>query len=299
MKHRHIEIMEVCPRDGWQNIPDFIPTERKIEFIRGMLDSGVSTMQIASFVNPKAVPQMRDAKEVTQTIIREYPGRYFNALVPNIVGAKNAIESGLNTVSYVISVSESHNKANIARTHEESFGELSKLQDAYPELEIILACSTVFGCPFAGDVSLDQVLRFVERAVKMNISKVELADTIGVGNPVQVADTFRVVKNEFPHLTLLAHMHDTRNNGIVNSWAAMQSGASIIHTAMGGLGGCPFAPGASGNTSTEDLLYLLERAGYDTGIDFVKYMALLRKMYVEVHGKYSGHQITIKQACTG
>ena len=295
MERNHVEIMEVCPRDGWQNLPDFIPTEDKIRYISGMLDAGVRTMQITSFVHPRAIPQLRDAREVTRAILAAYPDRCFNALIPNVVGAKNAVESGLKEVCYVISVSESHNRANISRTHEESFGELEQIRHNYPDLDITVGLPTTFGCPFEGRMPLRRVLDFVERLAGLGITKVELSDTIGAGDPVQVRATFLAVGREFPHLTLAAHMHDTRNNGVINSWAAMESGAVLIHGAMGGLGGCPFAPGASGNTSTEDLVYLLERAGYHSGIDFERYMDALRVMHATVHGNYSGHQLTIKK----
>ncbi len=294
MEKKHVEIMEVCPRDGWQNLKEFISTEKKISLIRRMLDAGIHTMQLNSFVSPKVVPQMKDAREVAENITRDYPDKLLNALVPNLYGAKAAVESGLREVSYVISISESHNKANVGRTHEESFAGLMEIRGTIPELKVILSFATAFGCPFEGETPLGKILEYIDRGVKLGITKVELADTIGMANPAQVERTFQAVRKEFPQLTLLAHMHDTRNNGILNSWTAASNGADIIHTALGGLGGCPFAPGASGNTATEDFVWLLQKSGVNTGIDFQKLLPVAREMYEEIQGNYSGHQLHIE-----
>ncbi len=294
MRKKQIEIMEVCPRDGWQNIKEFIPTELKINLIKRMLDAGIQSMQLSSFVHPKAIPQLRDAKEIVRTVVEQYPDCSFNALVPNLYGAKAAVECGLKEVSYVISISESHNKANINRTHEQSFAGLEEIRQAFPELNLVASFATAFGCPFEGETPLEKVVEFVERGKNLGIRKIELADTIGVGYPAQVERTFRTMRREFPEITFLAHIHDTRNNGIINSWVAMENGADIIHTALGGLGGCPFAPGASGNTSTEDFVYLLEKCGIETGIDFQKLLAVAKKMRELINGNYSGHHIHIE-----
>ena len=216
-------------------------------------------MQLSSFVHPKAIPQLRDAAEVVNTITEQYPDGSFNALVPNFHGAKAAVECGLKEVIYVISLSESHNKANTNRTIEQSFAEMEKIREKYPDLSIILAGATAFGCPFEGEMPLEKVVEFVERGAKLEIKKIELADTIGVSYPTQVERTFKTMRQMFPNITLMGHIHDTRNNGIINSWTAVQSGAEIISTSLGGLGGCPFAPGASGNTSTEDCFICLKK----------------------------------------
>jgi hydroxymethylglutaryl-CoA lyase len=285
--------MEVCPRDGWQNIKEFIPTDLKISLIKNMLDSGIKSMQLSSFVHPKAIPQLRDAQEVVGTIVGQYPDRSFNALVPNLYGAKQAVECGLQEVSYVISISESHNKANINRTHEQSFAGLVEIRQAFPDLSVILSLATTFGCPFEGETPLAKVVEFVARGSSLGIRKIELADTIGVGYPAQVERIFKTLRREFPEITFIAHIHDTRNNGILNSWVAMENGADVIHTALGGLGGCPFAPGASGNTSTEDFVYLLGKSGIATGIDFGSLIAVAKKMRGLIDGNYSGHHINI------
>ena len=295
MERRRINIMEVCPRDGWQNLSDYIPLEDKLEYITGMLEAGVRHMQIGSLVSPRAVPQMKDTGEIAGIILKQFPDRNFNALVPNLKGAQSAWDNGLKEVSYIISVSESHNKANIGRTHEESWAGLKQIRQVLPELKVIVSLCTVFGCPFEGEVPFAQVMKFVHQAVDLGITKLEIADTIGVADPAQVGRYFATARKQYPQLTLYAHMHDTRNNGILNSWVAWESGADLIHTSLGGLGGCPFAPGASGNTSTEDFVWLLHRGNIDTGIDFEKIRAVARKMRARVAGNYSGHHVALEK----
>lgn len=290
-------IMEVCPRDGWQNLKEFIPFEKKIEYISGMLDAGIKKMQIGSFVHPKVVPQMADTGIITRTITEKYPSVELDVLIPNLKGAQLAKEAGLRFVSYVVSVSESHNKANIGRTHRQSMDELNEIMSRCEGMELTLSLATSFGCPFEGETSLDKVLEFVDRGVSLGVKTIELADTIGTGNPVQVALTFNTVRKNYPGIRLVAHMHDTRNNGIINSWTAAESGAEVIHTALGGLGGCPFAPGASGNTATEDFVWLLKRSGIETGLDCDALIALAKKMKSGISGIYSGHHINIVEDC--
>ena len=297
MSGKKIEVMEVCPRDGWQNLKTIIPLEKKREYVEMILDAGVRYMQLCSFVSPKAVPQMATARELARDILAEYPDRHFNALIPNLRGGQLALECGIKEVSFVISASESHNKANVNRTVAQSVAALDELHEKLPELDIALAVATSFGCPFEGDTPVEKVMALVDHGVQIGLTKIELSDTIGAGAPTQVYDLFRRVRDKYPHLELMAHMHDTRNNGIVNSFAALMGGADILHGALGGLGGCLFAPGASGNTSTEDLVFLLEKSGYDTGIDFDRLLAAARKMHSELEGNYSGHQITVQASC--
>ena len=293
-----VKIMEVGPRDGWQNLKSLVPTEQKLNIIRGILATGIQYMQVTSFVNPKAIPQMYDSSVVAETIVQEFPDRTFNALVPNLVGAKKADETGLREICYVVSVSESHNQANIKRSREQSFAELAAIREQLPDMKVTLSLATAFGCPFEGEIHLKDVLKNIEKAVSLGIRKVELADTIGIANPVQVRQTFQAVTQQYPDVCFLAHMHDTRNNGIINSWAAAENGAEIIHTTLGGLGGCPFAPGASGNTATEDLVYLFEHSGIHTGINFAQLIKVSREMYESIEGNYSGHQIKIPSEST-
>ena len=291
---KNLNIMEVCPRDGWQNISEFIPLEEKLYFIRSMLNTGIKHMQIGSFVSPKAVPQMADTGKIASILIEEYPEVKFDVLIPNLRGAEFAYEVGLRSVSYVVSVSESHNKTNIGRTHQQSFQELISIIEAYSDMDITLSLATTFGCPFEGEIEIKEVLDFVEKGISLGINRIELADTIGSANPRQVTNIFSEIRRRYPEILLTAHMHDTRNNGIINSWFALENGADIVHTALGGLGGCPFAPGASGNTSTEDLVWLLAKAGIDTGIDYNSIITVAKEMHNSINGIYSGHQINIQ-----
>ena len=294
-----VELYEVGPRDGFQNLKDIVPTETKLDLVDRMVGTGIRHLQCTSFVSPKAIPQMADAKELAATCVEKYPDLDLFALIPNLYGAKAALAVGIKSVDMVISLSESHNKANINRTHEQSFAELRNVLDNCPELKLTVDIATAFGCPFEGAVPPEKVLEMVRHGVDIGITKVELADTIGVGDPMQVYELFRAVKERYPQLQLLAHMHDTRNNGVANSFAAALAGADVIHGALGGLGGCPFAPGASGNTATEDLVFLMEKSGFRTGIDFPKLLEAAKEMRAEVPGNYSGHQIMIQSVPTG
>lgn len=298
----HVTIMEVCPRDGWQNLKQMIPAETKLKYIRGMLDSGVKVMQIGSFVSPKAVPQMATTGELARTLVNEYPDVELNALVPNLKGAVLAHDAGLRSICYVMSVTESHNKANIGKTREASLADLKALKESMTDMKICMSLSTVFGCPFEGRTPSSAVFELVEKGANMGIDRFEMGDTIGSAAPAQVIEIFGELRRRYPDFTFIAHMHDTRNNGILNSWLAAMNGADIVHTALGGLGGCPFAPGASGNTATEDFVYLLEKSGVHTGMDLTKVIALAKEMHGEIEGVYSGHQINIRddvfeQAC--
>ena len=189
--------------------------------------------------------------------------------------------------------------ANVKRTIAQSLAALDEICEKLPQLDVTLSIATSFGCPYEGAVPPEKVLEMVRHGVDIGITKVELADTIGVGDPMQVYELFRAVKERYPQLQLLAHMHDTRNNGVANSFAAALAGADVIHGALGGLGGCPFAPGASGNTATEDLVFLMEKSGFRTGIDFPKLLEAAKEMRAEVPGNYSGHQIMIQSVPTG
>jgi hydroxymethylglutaryl-CoA lyase len=291
---RKIEIYEVGPRDGFQNVSEYIPLEIKTKIIEGLLAAGVKHLQITSFVSPKAIPQMKDARELTEYFVGKYPDADFLALVPNLRGAQAARDAGLKSVSYVVSLGESHNKANIRRTHEQSFIELLKIREAYPELDICLDLATTFGCPFEGKKSAKDVVPFIKPYIDEGIGTVNLCDTIGVANPAQVRSIIEAVRSEYPELELQIHIHDTRNMGMVNSLAAIELGVSKVQSTLGGLGGCPFAPGASGNLATEDIAFMLSEMEYELGINIPK-MIELAKYQAEVisGGQFSGHLYTI------
>ncbi len=295
---KKIELYEVGPRDGFQMVDEYIPLETKTRIVEGLLDAGLRHLQITSFVSPKAIPQMRDAGELAAQVVGKYPDADLFALVPNLRGAEAAWEAGLRSVSYVVSLSESHNKANIRRTHEESFAGLVAILDALPDLDICIDLSTTFGCPFEGMKSEDDVVPFLQPYVDLGIRTFNLCDTIGIANPAQVRRIIEAVWTAYPSLDLQVHIHDTRNMGMVNTLAAIELGVDKVQSTLGGLGGCPFAPGASGNLSTEDLAFMLSEMGYETGVDLDKMIALAKYQYSVIPtGQYSGHHFRIEDTC--
>lgn len=299
---KKIELYEVGPRDGFQNLPDYLPAETKLELIDRMIGAGIRHVQCTSFVSPKAIPQMKDAKEVAAKCVEKYPDVNLFALIPNLYGAKAARDVGIRSVDMVVSLSESHNKANINRTHEQSFTELRNVLENCPELKLTVDIATAFGCPFEGFIASTRLVDFVGVIREYGIRNFTLGDTIGVANPSQVRESISALIKAYPDCVFRPHFHDTRNNGIANTLAAIESGATEVETALGGLGGCPFAPGASGNTATEDLVWLLDRMGYETGVSFEKALeAAQYERSIILNGNFSGHQmnITRRSECCG
>jgi hydroxymethylglutaryl-CoA lyase len=302
MAKKTIDIIEVGPRDGFQNLKEYLPVEKKLEIIDSLVNAGVKHMQVTSFVHPKAIPQMKDAKEVAAACLAKYPGLDLFALIPNYRGAQTAVEVGMKKVTNVISLSVSHNKANINRTHDESFAELEKIKTECKDLEVCLDVATAFGCPFEGKFrDVEPLLAFMKRAWNLGVTTFNLCDTVGLADPKQVRDFLKASKETFPKARFEVHIHDTRNMGIVNTLAAIEAGADGVQATLGGLGGCPFAPGASGNTATEDVVLMLNEMGYDTGIDFDKILSAAKHEYETVEGNYSGHNLHVqsKSACCG
>lgn len=291
----NIEIIEIGPRDGFQNVAEFIPTEKKKEIIEKLIEAGVKRMQLTSFVSPKHIPQMQDAEEIVKYFINKYKDIRFFALVPNYRGAKRAFDIGLREITYVISVSEGHNRANVNRSVDESFKELKKIIEEFPEMYVNLDAATAFGCPFDGEVTYDQVEQYVKKAVDIGITTINLCDTIGISNPEQVKKVVENLLMKFPNIEFQIHIHDTRNMGMLNSYVAIESGIKHIQTSIGGMGGCPFAPGASGNLSTEDFVYMLDEIKVDTGIDFEKLLRVAKECKKIIPGLYSGHHINIDE----
>ncbi len=291
---KKVEIYEVGPRDGFQNVKEYIPLEIKLKIIDGLMAAGMTHVQITSFVSPKAIPQMKDARELAEACVEKYPEAELMALVPNLRGAQNAREAGIRSISYVVSLSLSHNQANIRRSHEESFQELRKIQEAYPEMDVCLDLATAFGCPFEGMKYADDVVPFLEPYAECGIKTVNLCDTVGMANPAQVRQTIDAVRGAYPEMELMVHIHDTRGMGMANTLAAIENGVVKVQSTLGGLGGCPFAPGASGNLATEDLAYMLSQMGYELNLDVQKMIELAKyEAGVVPGGQYSGHLYTI------
>ena len=293
---KKIEIVEVGPRDGFQSVKCApIPTELKTKIIGELIGAGIKHMEYTSFVSPKAIPQLADAGEVTKEVLAKYPNVDLFPLIPNLRGAQNAYNLGLRKACYVVSLSVSHNKANINRTHEQSLEAFKEIKKAYPDMQVIVDLATTFGCPYEGKYrDPEMAVKFLKDYKDAGMTICTLCDTIGIADPAQVKSFIKAVKEAYPDVELMVHFHDTRGLGMANTFAAIESGVTILQTALGGLGGCPFAPGASGNLSTEDVVWALNEQGYDTGIDFEKLLAAAKGQVHSIIGNYSGHQVNIK-----
>jgi hydroxymethylglutaryl-CoA lyase len=263
-----IEIVEVGPRDGLQNEPVLFTTSQKLELIGRALDAGVRRIEATSFVNPKLVPQMADAEAVAAGMPRR-DGVIFVGLVLNKRGARRAIEAGMDELGAVCAASDGFAARNQGATSEASLAmccEVVRLARAHARRAQI-TISTAFGCPFDGEVDPSRVVEMARAAAAVGPVEVALADTIGVASPGEVAALVARVAAVIKPLPVRAHFHNTRNTGLANVWAAVQAGAKIVDASMGGIGGCPFAPRATGNVPTEDVVYMLQRSGYETGLD--------------------------------
>jgi hydroxymethylglutaryl-CoA lyase len=274
-----VTICEVGSRDGFQIEPDFIPTEHKVEVVNLLSEAGVPRIEVTSFVHPKAVPQLRDAEAVMASI-RRRPGTRYAALVPNDKGAARAVDAGVDAIHTVVSASESHNLANVNMTIAESIDKLRAVGQIATRAGVPMQCgvSTSFGCPFEGDVPLDRLQSVVARLVDLGARGIGLADTTGMANPRQVVTVLERLMPRFPGIEWTLHTHDTRAMAIPNILAALECGVTNLDASIGGLGGCPFAPGASGNVCTEDLVHCLHAMGVATGIDLERLVAVARRV---------------------
>jgi hydroxymethylglutaryl-CoA lyase len=265
---RHITICEVGTRDGFQIEAEFIPTEVKVDIVNQLSQAGLPQIEVTSFVHPKAVPQLRDA-ETVMAQIRRRPGTIYAALVPNDKGAVRAVSAGVDKLHTVLSASESHNLANVNMSVAESLTKLAAVAQVAQDAGIPLqgGISTSFGCPFEGEVPLANLETIVARLVEMGFGGIGLADTTGMANPAQVRRILEYLMPKFPHVEWTLHTHNTRAMAIPNILAALDCGVTHFDASIGGLGGCPFAPGATGNVCTEDLVHCLHAMGHDTGVD--------------------------------
>ncbi len=265
---KKVTIVEVGPRDGFQSIKEWIPTDLKLYIIEKLIEANFQKIEITSFVSPKAIAQMKDAKEIVSFLLKKYKDKQeiFHALVPNLYGAKAAYEAGLKEITYVISASVSHNRANVRRSREESFKELKEIKTIFPKLKVKFAIATVFGCPYEGDIKIEEVKWMIQNALDIGVDEFCLADTIGVANPLQIENVLSELGTTFKDINFSLHLHDTRGMGLANVLAALNQGITQFESAVGGLGGCPFAPGAAGNIASEDLINMLEKMQIQTNI---------------------------------
>lgn len=265
---KSVSIREVGPRDGLQNESKFIPTDEKIQWIDHLSNSGLNYIEVTSFVNPTWIPALSDAEYVAKHI-KKNPDVTYAALVPNTKGLFRALESGIDEVAVFISASETHNKKNINKTISETEIVLSEVvKESISNKKTIRGyISTVFGCPYEGNIETDQVIRLADSLFEMGINELSLGDTIGIANPVQVKQVLEQLLKRYPADSIAMHFHNTRGTALANALASLEMGISKFDSSLGGLGGCPYAPGASGNLATDDLNYMLANMGIETNID--------------------------------
>ncbi|WP_336731582.1 hydroxymethylglutaryl-CoA lyase [Achromobacter ruhlandii] len=271
-----ILVSEVGPRDGLQSIAAVMPTPAKLRWIGALAAAGLREIEVCSFVPPKLLPQMADAADVVAAA-RELPGLHVAALAPNLRGAQAAFEAGAAKVTLPVSVSEAHSLANVRKTHAQMRDEVAAvvaLRNArFPGVTLEAGLSTAFGCTLAGQVPEADTLRMAVAMAQLGVDEVGLSDTTGYANPAQVRRLFKALRAELGARAGGAHFHNTRGQGLANVVAALEVGVDTFDASQGGLGGCPYAPGATGNIVTEDLVFLLESMGLDTGIDIDALMA--------------------------
>lgn len=266
-----ITIVEVSPRDGFQNDPQLISTENKVLHIQKLLEAGLQHIEVTSFVHPKKVPQMADAEKVLSGI-ESLSALTKTGLIPNERGYSRARQSNIDEVNWVTSATDTFNEKNIGMTIEQN-DKLFKSVVSQAKEDHIKMCYSVavaFGCPYEGGVAEKQVLKQVEKAVALEVDRITIADTIGYAIPSEVESLMKKVLSITGDIPVAIHLHDTRGFGLANAYAAYKSGVTIFETSVSGIGGCPFAPGAAGNLATEDLVYLFERMGVSTGLHFDK-----------------------------
>ena len=272
---RRVEIVEVGPRDGLQSEPGVMPTATKIEFIERLIDAGLRRLEVTSFVNPKKIPQMADAEQVLVGIAN-HKHIWRVGLVLNHKGFERAAAAGCNEIGMAVVASDTFNRRNQGVSTQESVAAwLQIAREAHavgirPQVTV----SAAFGCPFEGEVLLSRVIEIAEQVAQGNPHEIAFADTIGVGVPSQVSELFTRARERLPGIPLRGHFHNTRNTGLANAYAAVEAGVTSLDASAGGIGGCPFAPAATGNIPTEDLVYMLNRSCIHTGIDLDKLIAI-------------------------
>lgn len=269
---------DVVARDGFQIEPNFIPTDDKVALIDALSQCGFAKIEVTSFTSPKAIPMLRDAEEVMRRIQR-VQGVEYTVLVPNLRGAERAFESRADEFNLVMSTSETHNRANLRMDREKSVAALAEvIRFVDGRTPINVSLSTAFGCPMEGDVPQSVVEQYVQRFADLGVRGISICDTTGMAHPAQVSKMAEDLLRKFDSVQLTFHFHNTRGMGLANILAAVQSGITRFDGSLGGLGGCPYAPGASGNISSEDAIHMLDAMGYETGIDLDALLAIAKQL---------------------
>jgi hydroxymethylglutaryl-CoA lyase len=275
---QQIYFNEVVTRDGFQMEAEFVPTGTKVELINALSQCGYAKIEVTSFTSAKAIPMLRDAEEVMGRIQRA-PSVEYTVLVPNVRGAERAMEVKPDEFNLVMSTSEIHNLSNLRMPRENSFAALKEVIRQFGEnVPVNVSLSACFGCPMEGDVSQQEVLQWSQRFADLGVRGLTICDTTGMAQPNQVAQMCEVLQKRFPSLQLTLHFHNTRGMGLANVLAAVQSGITRFDGSLGGLGGCPYAPGASGNICSEDAIHMLDAMGYETGIDLPQLLGIARQL---------------------
>lgn len=293
---KSVAINEVGPRDGLQNEKKLVSTGDKIYWINQLSNSGLKYIEISSFVNPKWIPALADAREVAKGIKRE-AGVIYAALVPNQKGLEYALETNIDRTAIFMSASEKHNLSNINKSINETYPVLRAVVNDSLAASIPVRgyVSTVFGCPYEGAVSIDSVIRVAENLFEMGIYELSLGDTIGVANPAQVQTVLEAILKRFPQEKIALHFHDTRGTALANVLAAMDMGITSFDSSVGGLGGCPYAPGASGNVATDDLVYMLDGMGIETGVNLKQILKSAKYIQKRLGHQLSSHNLQASQ----
>lgn len=289
---KQVVLQEVAPRDGWQIIRDYIDLDVKKKMIEAILKTGISEIEFTAFVSPKWVVQMSDAEKLCAWLLplvkEKYPSVKLGALVPNAKGALRALEAGVENLHAVLSISETNNRLNLNMSIEDSFAQLKKIFEICNNPENIHVCFTCVWGEHEGEIiDYDRLCRYIDELVALGVGRITLGDSAGLGNPAKVREIISMVKEHVPLEKLSLHAHDTRGTGLANCYAAYCEGVTHFDTSLGGLGGCPFLPGASGNVSTEDVARMFEQMGLDTGLNFDEVHSASLQMAQSVTGKYN------------
>ncbi len=266
--NKRLYIQEVATRDGFQIEANFVPTEAKIALIDRLSQTGLAKIEVTSFTSPKAIPNLRDAEDVMRGIHRA-EGVEYTVLVPNVKGCERALACEVDEINLVMSASDTHGLANLRMTPEQSLAQFREIIEVTRGSGVFInaSLSTTFGCPFEGDVPERRIYELVQRLLEIGVQGITLCDTTGMADPAQVERICREVLNSWPQAVFTAHFHNTRGMGLANALAALNAGIDRFDASLGGLGGCPYAPGASGNICTEDLVHMFQRMGLNTGVD--------------------------------
>lgn len=295
---KSVTIVEVGPRDGLQNEVQFVPTDRKIELIEKLSETGLKRIEITSFVHPKAILQLRDSEEVVKRV-RKKPGVIYSAPVPNEKGLERALASEVKEIALFVSASETHNQKNVRMSISESLNGFRNIAGRALANGIQMRgyIITTFGCPYEGKVAPEKVGYIIGEYQALGVHEIALGDTTGMANPVQVSQMVERIKPKMGKMSLAIHFHDTRGTALANVLAALQGGVTVFDGSIGGMGGCPYAPGASGNVATEDLVNMLEEMGIETGIDLQGLIDCAKYAREIVQRDLPGHLITAGRVC--